>query len=95
MIRNVALASSYAIGTKEVLKKIFQTEKLKPKILFTSSLLKPFITDITIIKIATPKDIPRKEKIDIIFKNPSFLWGLKYLKANVFSIFEINLFRFI
>ena len=43
----------------------------KPKILFVKSVLKPFITDITIIKIATPSIIPRKENIEIIFKKPS------------------------
>ena len=64
---------------------------LKPKILLTNSVLKPFITDITIIKIATPSAIPVKEKIEITFKKPSFLFGFKYLKAIILSIFEINL----
>jgi len=44
----------------------------------------------TIINIATPRDIPVKEKIEIIFRNPSFLLGLKYLNAIVLSSFEIN-----
>ena len=38
------------------------------------------MTDITIIKIATPNIIPKKENIDIIFKKPSFFLGLKFLK---------------
>ena len=60
----------------------------KPKIFFVSSFLKPFITDITIIKMATPSIIPRKEKIDIIFKKPSFFFGLRFLD-------EINLSTFV
>ena len=64
---------------------------LKPKILLINSVLKPFITDITIIKIATPRAIPVKEKIEITFKKPSFFLGFKYLKAIIRSIFEINL----
>ena len=36
---------------------------LKPTILLISSVLKPFITDITIIKTATPRLIPINEKI--------------------------------
>ena len=67
---------------------------LNPKILFKSSVLKPFITDITMIKTATPKEMPKKEKIEIIFKKPSFLFGLKYLKAIFFSNSEIKLFFF-
>ena len=38
---------------------------LKPKILSINSYLKPFITDITIINVATPKVIPSNEKNDI------------------------------
>ena len=68
---------------------------LNPKILSINSARKPFITDITIIKIATPKDIPVNEKIEITFKKPSFFFGFKYLKAITLSIFEINLFSFI
>ena len=60
----------------------------KPKILFVKSVLKPFITDITIINIATPSIIPKKEKIDIIFKKPSFFLGLRFLD-------EINLSTFV
>ena len=33
----------------------------------------------------------KNEKIDIIFKKPSFLFGFKYLKATIFSISEIKL----
>ena len=40
--------------------------------------------EITIIKIATPSIIPKKEKIEITFKNPSFFFGRKFLN-------EINL----
>ena len=64
---------------------------LKPKILLINSVLKPFITDITIIKIATPRAMPVKEKIEITFKKPSFFLGFKYLKAIFRSITEINL----
>ena len=64
---------------------------LKPKILLINSVLKPLMTDITMIKIATPRAIPVKEKIDIKFKKPSFFLGFKYLKAIARSIFEINL----
>ena len=64
---------------------------LKPKILFINSVLNPFITDITIIKIATPRAMPVKEKMEINFKKPSFFLGFKYLNAINRSIFEINL----
>ena len=60
----------------------------KPKILLVKSVLKPFITDITIIRIATPNIIPTKEKIEIIFKKPSFFLGLRFLD-------EINLSTFV
>ena len=46
---------------------------------------------LTIIKIATPKAMPVKEKIEITFKKPSFFLGFRYLKATNRSIFEINL----
>ena len=65
--------------------------RIKPKILLINSVLNPFITDITIIKIATPRAMPVKEKIEITFKKPSFFLGFKYLKAMICSIFEINL----
>ena len=64
---------------------------LKPRILLINSVLKPFITDITMIKIATPRAMPVKEKIEITFKKPSFFLGFKYLNAIIRSIFEINL----
>ena len=51
-------------------------------------ILNDFITDITIIKIATPNIIPRNEKIEIIFRKPSFFFGLKFLD-------EINLSTFV
>ena len=68
---------------------------LNPKILFINSVLKPFITDMTIIKMATPNAMPVKEKIEIIFKKPSFFFGFKYLKAILRSIVEINLNFFV
>ena len=55
-----------------------------PKIFLVKSVLNAFITDITIINIATPIIIPKKEKIDITFKKPSFFFGRKFLS-------EINL----
>ena len=58
----------------------------KPIILSVKSALNPFITDITIIKIATPNIIPRKENNDIIFKNPCFLLGLRFLTAISLSV---------
>ena len=66
----------------------------KPKILFVKSVLKPFITDITMIKIATPSIIPRKENIEIIFKKPSFFLGLKFLKEISVSAFVNNVLIF-
>ena len=49
--------------------------RIQPIILFVKSVLNPFITDITIIRIATPIIIPKKEKIEIIFKNLFFFWS--------------------
>ena len=66
---------------------------LRPKILFVRSVLNPFITDITIIKIATPIMIPKNEKIDMIFKKPSFFLGLKFLKEISLSAFVNNFFK--
>ena len=60
--------------------------ELNPRIFLVSSSLKPFITDITIINIATPSIIPRKEKIDIILRKPSFFLGFKFLTVINFSI---------
>ena len=60
---------------------------LRPKIFLVKSVLKPFITDITIISIATPSIIPKKEKIEIIFKKPSFFLGLKFLNDIILSAF--------
>jgi len=64
------------------------------KILFVRSDLKPFITDITIIKIATPNIIPKKENAEITFKKPSFLLGRKFLNEISLSAFVNNLFIF-
>ena len=61
------------------------------QILVISSVLKPFITDITMIKTATPKEIPIKEKIEMIFKKPSFFLVLKNLNVTSLSRCEINL----
>ena len=66
----------------------------KPKIFFVKSVLNPFITDMTMIKIATPNIIPKKEKIDIIFKKPSFFLGLKFLNEISLSAFVNNLLSF-
>jgi len=56
--------------------------------------LKPFITDITIIKIATPSIIPKKENIEMIFKKPSFFLGLKFLNEISLSAFVNNVLAF-
>ena len=58
----------------------------KPIILSVKSALNPFITDITIIKIATPSIIPKKENNDIILRKPCFLLGLKFLIAISLSV---------
>ena len=63
----------------------------KPKIFFVKSVLNPFITDMTIIKIATPNIIPKKENIEITFKKPSFFFGFKFLTVINFSIVVNNL----
>ena len=65
---------------------------LNPRILFVRSVLKPFITDITIIKMATPNIIPIKENVEITFKKPSLFLGLKFLMAINFSTELNNLF---
>ena len=67
-------------------------DRLKPKIFCVSSSLKPFITDITIIRIATPSIMPRNEKVDITFKKPSFFLGLRFLVVIIFSAVVNNLF---
>ena len=67
---------------------------LNPKILLVRSFLNPFITDITIINIATPSMIPKKEKIEITFKNPSFFLGRKFLNEINLSALVNNLFFF-
>ncbi len=69
--------------------------ELKPTILLISSVLNPFITDITIIRTATPRLIPMKEKIDITFKKPSFFLAFKNLKVISFSKVEIKLNFFV
>ena len=49
------------------------------------------MTDITIIKIATPNIIPRKENAEITFKKPSFFFGFKFLYEINFSTLVNNL----
>ena len=44
---------------------------LRPRILSSSSLRKPFITDITMISVATPSMMPRKENPAMTEMNPS------------------------
>ena len=60
--------------------------RFKPKILFVSSVLKPFITDITIIKIDTPSVIPKNEKIEITLKTFFFFWVLNFLMRLIFLL---------
>ena len=62
----------------------------RPRILLVRSVLKPFITDITMIKIATPNMIPKNENKEIIFRKPFFL-GLKFLLEISLSAFVNNL----
>ena len=69
--------------------------ELKPTILLINSDLNPFITDITIIKTATPRLIPMKEKIEITFRKPSFFLVFKYLNAISFSKVEIKFVLFV
>ena len=64
---------------------------LKPTILFINSLLKPFITDITMIRTATPNEIPINENIETMFKKPSFFLVFKNLNVISFSKCVINL----
>ena len=42
------------------------------------------------INIATPIMIPKNEKIDMIFKKPSFFLGFKFLKEISLSAFVNN-----
>ena len=44
--------------------------ELKPTILLISSVLNPFITDITMIRTATPRLMPKNEKVEIMLINP-------------------------
>ena len=54
----------------------------------------PLIKEITIIKIATPSIIPKKEKIEIIFKKPSFFLGLRFLDEISLSTFVNKILSF-
>tara|TARA_A100001011_G_scaffold278907_1_gene288758 strand:+ start:31 stop:240 length:210 start_codon:yes stop_codon:yes gene_type:complete len=65
---------------------------LKPRILSVRLFLKPFITDITIINIATPSMMPRNEKMEIILRKPSFFLGLRFLDEINLSALLNNLF---
>ena len=67
---------------------------IKPRILFVKSVLNPFITDITIINIATPSIIPKNENTEITFKNPSFFFGRKFLNEINLSALVNNLIFF-
>ncbi len=51
------------------------------------------MTDMTIIKIATPSIMPKKENTEIIFRKPSFFLGLRFLKEINLSAF-VNNFQF-
>ena len=55
--------------------------ELNPTILLINSVLKPFITDITIINVATPMHMPVNENHEIIDKRLPKRRGLKYLNA--------------
>jgi hypothetical protein len=57
-----------------------------PKILSTNSVLKPFITDITTMSVATPNMIPSNENQADIEINPSTRLDLIYLKAIIRSV---------
>ena len=48
----------------------------------------------TIIKIATPSIIPKKENTEIIFKKPSFFLGLRFLKEISLSALVNNVLVF-
>ena len=52
------------------------------------------LTDITMIKTATPRLIPMNEKIEITFRKPSFFLAFKNLNVISFSKVEINFFLF-
>ena len=66
-----------------------------PIILSSKSWRNPFMTDITIIKVATPIIIPKKENIAVTDIKPSLLFESKYLIAmknssllNIFIIYQ-------
>jgi hypothetical protein len=46
------------------------------------------------IRIATPSIIPKKEKIEIIFKKPSFFFGLRFLDEISLSTFVNKILSF-
>lgn len=52
------------------------------------------MTDITIIKVATPRIIPIKENFEITLKKPSLFFGLKYLEIIKISALFINFVNF-
>lgn len=45
---------------------------LNPRIRVRSSCLNPFITDMTMINVATPSIMPKKENVDTTATKPSF-----------------------
>ena len=71
--------------------------ELIPSILSIKSSRKPFITDITIIRVATPIIMPKKENNAVTDIKPSFLFEPRYLPAiinsnfeNIYSIYQFN-----
>ena len=60
--------------------------KLSENILASED-LSEVVKNVSIVFIATPSIIPKKEKIEIIFKNPSFFLGLRFLNVYNLSVF--------
>ena len=63
---------------------------LIPRILSTNSVLNPFITDITTIRVATPNIIPINENQAEIDIKPSTRLDLIYLNAIICSVWLKN-----
>ena len=64
---------------------------LMPRIRPSSSSLKPFITEVTIISVATPSAMPIKANEVMTEINPSLRLARRYLPATIFSNFEKNI----
>ena len=58
---------------------------LRPKILSSSSLRKPFITAITMMSVATPSMMPRKENAALTEINPSWRRARRYRSDSIHS----------